>query len=131
MTIFAKETPPQKDPVTRSEPAVAGGSSHIGAKLTLDGTITGEQNLVIEGNVKGKIDLRADLRIGAQARVEATVHARNVLVEGTVVGELSADNRVELVATAVVEGNIRSPKIVVAEGAKFRGTVDMGNKPKE
>ena len=77
--------------------------------------------------MKGEIDLRSDLRIGPSARIEATVHARNVLVEGSVTGDLSADSRVELVATAEVAGNIRSPKIIVAEGAKFRGTVDMGS----
>jgi cytoskeletal protein CcmA (bactofilin family) len=126
MAIFAKDAPATPPPAKPSAPS-SGGGSVIGSKLVFEGRITGEQNLVIEGNVKGEIDLRADLRIGAGARIEATVHARNVLVEGTVTGDLSADSRIELVTTAVVEGNVRSPKVIVAEGAKFRGTVDMGS----
>ena len=64
--------------------------------------------------------------------LEATVHARNVLVEGNLVGDVSADQKVELVAGADVDGNIRAPKIVVAEGARFRGSVDMGSeRPKD
>lgn len=134
MAIFAKETPPQKssDPANGA-PAPqkgGGGTSTIGAGVLVDGTISGDGALVIEGNVKGNIDLRNDVRVGANARVEATVHARNAIIEGTVIGDLSADNRIELVATANVEGNVRSPKIIVAEGARFRGTVDMGAKDK-
>ncbi|HEX8618629.1 MAG TPA: polymer-forming cytoskeletal protein, partial [Thermoanaerobaculia bacterium] len=69
---------------------------------------------------------------GTKARIDATVHARNVTVEGRLTGDISADDRVELVASATVDGNIKAPKIVVAEGAKFRGNVDMGSRaPKE
>lgn len=128
--MFTKEAPSPKAPAApKPEAAADGSASVIGPNLMVDGTISGDQNLAIEGTVKGTIELRSDLRIGANARVEATVHAKNVVVEGTVIGDLSAENRVDLVASAVVEGNIRSPKIVVAEGAKFRGTVDMGSRP--
>ena len=132
MAIFAKDTPLQKtnEPATGSTttPRKGGGPSTIGAGVLVDGTISGDGELVIEGEVKGTINLRSDLRIGTNARVEASVHARNVVVEGTVIGDLSAENRIELVATSSVEGNVRSPKIIVAEGARFRGTVDMGAK---
>ncbi len=82
---------------------------------------------MIEGQVKGTIDLAGALRIGTQARVEAKVHARTVIIEGRVNGDISADERVELVASATVDGNIKAPKIIVAEGARFRGNVDMGS----
>ena len=132
MAIFAKETPSPTPPSPKPDPGAPQGSSLIGPKLAVDGTITGEQNLIIEGTVKGHVRLQSDLRVGPGARIEANVHARNVFVEGTVIGDLSADNRVELIASAVVDGNIRSPKIIVAEGAKFRGAVDMGSsRPKE
>ena len=55
------------------------------------------------------------------------MHARNVTVEGKLNGDVSADDRVELVASASVDGNIKAPKIIVAEGARFRGNVDMGS----
>lgn len=129
MAIFTKDkdAPPAAPSPKQSAPASGGAASVIGPNLTIEGKIGGDQNLLVEGTVKGEIDLRSDVRIGPTARIEATVHARTVLVEGTVTGDLSADAKVELVATATVEGNIRSPKIIVAEGAKFRGTVDMGS----
>ncbi|HVR43423.1 MAG TPA: polymer-forming cytoskeletal protein [Thermoanaerobaculia bacterium] len=132
MAIFAKDTPPPTQSENPRPSSPPGTSSLIGVNLTVDGTVTGDQALVVEGTVKGNVQLRGDLRIGPGARVEATVHAKNVVVEGTVIGDLSAENRIELVATATVEGNIRSPKIIVAEGATFRGSVDMGSvKPHE
>jgi len=99
----------------------------FGPKASIEGTVSGSEPVYIEGHVKGTIHLSGELRIGTQARVEAKVHARNVTVEGKVNGDISADDRVELVASASVEGNIKAPKIVVAEGARFRGNVDMGS----
>jgi cytoskeletal protein CcmA (bactofilin family) len=104
----------------------------FGSNVTIDGTISGTEPVVVEGTVRGKINLSSDLRIGTSARVEATVHAKNVTVEGKVTGDISADDRLELVTTATVDGNIKAPKIIVAEGAKFRGSVDMGTqRPRE
>lgn len=108
------------------------GTSFLGANLTFEGTLTGTEYVLVEGTVRGKIAVSSELRVGPKARVEATVHARNVSVEGRVKGDISADERIELIATADVEGNLKAPKIVVAEGAKFRGSVDMGSsKPAE
>jgi len=111
-------------------PAVNG--TFLGPNVKIEGTITGTEMVTIEGTVTGNIHLGGDLLIGTKARVEATVHARNVTIEGNLSGDVSADDRVELVASATVDGNIRAPKIVVAEGAKFRGSVDMGStKPRD
>jgi len=111
-------------------PAVNG--TFLGPSVKIEGTITGTGLVTIEGVVTGNINLGGDLLIGTKARVEATVHARNVTIEGNLSGDVSADDRVELVASATVDGNIRAPKIVVAEGAKFRGSVDMGStKPRD
>ncbi len=125
MALFSsKETTPQ----TRgAEPQIAHTNTFFGANLTIDGTVTGSEPVVIEGTVRGKINLSGELRIGTKARIEATVHAKNVTVEGKLTGDISADDKVELVATATVDGNIKAPKVVVAEGARFRGSVDMGS----
>ena len=129
MALFSKEVAPPKPAVRSDTLAMPGGTgTFIGPNITIEGTITGSEPLVVEGTVRGNINLSADLRAGTKARIEATVHARNVLVEGRLTGDISADERVELVATATVDGNIKAPKIVVAEGAKFRGSVDMGSK---
>ncbi len=108
------------------------GGTFIGPNITVEGTVSGSERVVVEGTVRGQINIEADLLIGTKARVEATVHARNVTVEGKLNGDVSADDRVELVASATVDGNIKAPKIIVAEGAKFRGSVDMGSRvPKD
>ena len=124
MALFStKETTP---PARSAEPQAAHTSTFFGPNVTIDGTVTGSEPVLIEGHVKGAINLSGDLRIGTQARVEAKVHARNVTVEGRLNGDVSADDRVELIAGSTVDGNIKAPKIVVAEGARFRGNVDMG-----
>ncbi|HEX7706927.1 MAG TPA: polymer-forming cytoskeletal protein [Thermoanaerobaculia bacterium] len=133
MALFSKDPAPT---LTRPEPRNASpaqaGTSYIGANLVVEGTITGSEPVIVEGTVRGKVNLTADLRVGTKARVEANVHARNVTVEGKLTGDISADERVELVASAAVDGNIKAPKIIVAEGAKFRGSVDMGStRPRE
>jgi cytoskeletal protein CcmA (bactofilin family) len=125
MALFSKETP-APSPSRPNTPQHSGGGTFIGVNVTVDGTVTGTEPVVVEGTLHGKVDLGADLRIGTKGRGAAQVHARNVMVEGTVNGDISADERLELIATAVVEGNLKAPKIVVAEGAKFRGSVDMG-----
>jgi cytoskeletal protein CcmA (bactofilin family) len=126
MAIFSPRevTPPKAAPRNDGSPAV--GAAFLGPEIAFDGTVSGTEFLLIEGTVRGKIDLSSDLRIGPRARVEATVHARNVTIEGKLTGDASAEDRLELVATADVEGNLRAPKIIVAEGARFRGNIDMG-----
>ncbi|HEX9492741.1 MAG TPA: polymer-forming cytoskeletal protein [Thermoanaerobaculia bacterium] len=129
MALFTKESPatPPRPQLRANDAQPAFEGTFLGPKITIDGTVTGSEMVLIEGHVKGAINLSGDLRIGTQARVEAKVHARNVTVEGRLNGDVSADDRVELVASSTVDGNIKAPKIVVAEGARFRGNVDMGS----
>ncbi len=130
MALFSKEptTPTPSRPQPRSgEPQQAVSGTYFGPNVTIDGAVTGSESVLVEGTIKGTINLTNDIRIGTKARIEATVHARNVTVEGRLTGDISADERVELVASATVDGNIKAPKIIVAEGAKFRGNVDMGS----
>lgn len=135
MGLFGgKEQPATSRPApSRSDSSGPTTSSYLGKQIVFDGRLTGDENLIVEGTVKGAIDLKSDVRVGPGGRIEASVHARNVTIEGTVIGDVSADNRVELVVGASLEGNIKAPKVVVAEGAKFRGNVNMGaakNEPK-
>jgi cytoskeletal protein CcmA (bactofilin family) len=131
MALFSKEPTPAHQPGRPDLPTLS-GPTFIGTAITIDGTITGSEALVVEGTVRGKIDTSSEVRLGKQARVEATVHGKTVVIEGKVTGDITADERVELIASATVDGNIKAPKIVVAEGAKFRGNVDMGSpRPKD
>ena len=133
MALFSKDSAPANPAAPRREPLQsASGTTFIGPNITVEGTLSGSEPVVIEGSVRGNVNLTADLLVGTKARVEATVHARNVRIEGKLTGDVSADERVELVASAAVDGNIKAPKIVVAEGARFRGSVDMGSaRPQE
>jgi len=132
MALFSKDPAPAAKPDVRVGSVVPAGGTFFGPNITIEGTVTGTEPVIIEGTIRGQIDLQSDLRVGTKARIEAKVHARNVTVEGRLTGDISADERVELVASATVDGNIKAPKIVVAEGAKFRGNVDMGSRvPKE
>jgi len=132
MALFSKEAPPQPQARPNTPAGAAPSGTFFGPNIAFDGTITGNESVTIEGTVRGKIDLQSNLMIGTKARVEATVHAKNVTIEGKLTGDVSADERVELVASATVDGNIKAPKIVVADGARFRGNVDMGSaKPRE
>src|SRR4051812_14893748 len=115
MALFSKDAPQQ--PAARPQPSRGSDAqpsfngTYLGANVTIDGTVSGSEAVLIEGTVRGKINLTNELRVGAKARVEATVHAKNVTVEGRVTGDISADDRVELVASASADGNIKAPKI--------------------
>lgn len=131
MALFSKDAPPQPGEA-RPEPRSGTTVSVLGPGLVFEGTITGKENLIVEGSVRGRIRMDSDVRVAAGANVEATVEAQNVTIEGSVVGDIVAARKLELISTARVDGNIKAPKVVVAEGAKFRGAVDMGSeKPKE
>ena len=130
MALFAKETSPTTPaPSPRASSQGQLGGTLIGPNIVIEGTISGSETTVVEGTVRGEITLTSDLRVGTKGRVEAKVQARTVVVEGRVTGEIAATDRIELVAGSQVDGNIKAPKIIVAEGAKFRGNVDMGSKP--
>ena len=135
MALFSSKdtaTIPPRPAARSGEPQPAFNGTYFGPNVIVDGTVSGSEAVVVEGTIKGRINVTNDLRIGTKARVEATVHAKNVTVEGKLTGDVSADERVELVASATVDGNIKAPKIIVAEGAKFRGSVDMGTqRPRE
>ena len=108
MALFSKDAPPPK-PQARVDTTTPPGQTYFGPDVIVDGTISGMEPVLIEGTVRGKINLGSDLHIGTKARVEAAVHAKNVVIEGKLNGDVSADERVELVMTATVDGNIRAP----------------------
>ena len=101
------------------------GTCIIASKTVIKGEITGDEDVIVEGNVEGQIRITRDLRVGANGVVKATVEAQSIIVSGELVGDCQASVRVEIQATGRLTGNIRAPKIVIAEGAMFRGNSDM------
>jgi len=107
------------------------GTCLIAAKTVIKGEITGDEDVVVDGNVEGQIRITRDLRVGAGGVVKAKVSAQSIIVSGEIIGDCSATNRVEIQASGKLTGNIRAPKIVIAEGAVFKGNSDMSGKKDE
>lgn len=97
----------------------------IGSSIVIDGEITGEEDLVVQGTVKGKIVLKENLIVENSGVVEADIQTSNVTVSGQVTGNIMASQRVELKADGRMVGDIKSPRILIADGASFKGNVDM------
>jgi len=100
--------------------------AHIGKSISIHGDLTGNEDLVLEGTVEGKVHLpNNELTIGADGRIPAEVNAKSVIVIGHVKGDVNATERLEVRETGVVEGNVRTPRLVVAEGAILKGGIEM------
>ena len=97
----------------------------IGSSIVIDGEISGDEDLVIQGTVKGKISLKESLFVEGSGVVEADIETQNVEIAGKVTGNIAASDRVELKAECRVVGDIRAPRILIADGASFKGNVDM------
>ena len=99
---------------------------NIGKSVVIKGDLQGSEDLTIEGQVEGKIELKDNvLTIGPNGRIKAQVFAKTVIVLGTINGNVTASEKVEIRDSATVEGNVLSPKVAIAEGAQFHGSVDM------
>ncbi len=104
--------------------------AHIGKSITIQGDLSGDEDLVIEGTVDGKLELpNHQLTIGAHGSIRGAVHAKSVLVIGRVTGDVHGSERVEIQATGIVEGDVTAPRLVIAEGGVVNGNVHMGQKP--
>ena len=103
----------------------------IGPRTVVKGEVTGDEDVLVEGIVEGEVKIARDLRVGQGGTVRATISAQSVVISGEVVGDCHAENRVEIQASGRVTGNIRAPKIVIAEGAMFKGNSDMSGRKDE
>jgi len=125
VAIFGKSEPaPAPVRETASSPA-SGAATVLGARAKLVGELSGDDDIVVEGRIEGKIRTDRRVTIAASGDVEGDVLARSVLVAGTVRGQILASERAELAASAVVQGTVQAPKVVIAEGAQLQGSVSM------
>lgn len=108
---------------------------NIGKSVVIKGELNGSEDLTIEGQVDGKIELRQNvLTIGPNGRIKAQVFAKSVIILGEVTGNVTATEKVDIRDNGSVDGDIASPRVAIAEGAHFRGSIDMqraGTKPAE
>ena len=97
----------------------------IGSSFTIEGEILSEDDLLLQGNVKGKIAVKESLVIEQTSVVEADVEARAIDIAGQVMGDVEAAERVELKATARLLGDLRTPRLNMADGALISGNIEM------
>jgi len=102
---------------------------NIGKSVVIKGELNGSEDLTIEGHVEGTIQLRDHvLTIGPNGRIKAQVFAKSVIVLGEVTGNVTASDKVDIRDNGSVDGDIVAPRVAIAEGAHFRGSVDMQRK---
>jgi cytoskeletal protein CcmA (bactofilin family) len=109
-----------------SETPRRGERATIGPSIFIAGDLTGDEDLVIEGRVEGKVDLKQNnVTIGKSGRVRADVFGRVVTVEGEVDGNVFAQEQAILRQSGAIRGNITSPRVVLEDGSRFKGSIDM------
>lgn len=113
---------PPRAPVTR--PAA---HATIGPSIVIKGEVSGNEDLVIQGQLDGSVKLGSNsVTVGDGGRVKADITGRIITIEGNVEGNLEAKEQIILRGTATVQGDIKAPRVVLEDGASFRGLVDMG-----
>ena len=108
----------------------------IGKSIVINGELSGSEDLTVEGRVEGKIELRDHvLTVGSNGRIKAQVSAKSIVVFGQVTGNLTASEKVDIKENGSVDGDIVAPRVAIADGSHFRGSIDMQRKdqpsPKE
>lgn len=113
------------DPRRHSERDVV----NIGKSVVIKGELNGSEDLTVEGHVEGTIELRENvLTVGSNGKIKAQVFAKSVIVLGAVNGNITASEKVDIRDGGSVDGDLVSPRVAIAEGARFRGSVDMQTK---
>jgi cytoskeletal protein CcmA (bactofilin family) len=112
-------------PTTRSRTAAT-----IGPSIQISGDVTGNEDVRIEGRVEGTVNLSDNvLTIGKEGQINATANARSIFVEGKVEGDLKADEQIVIQSSGNVRGNIVAPRVILEDGCKFKGSIDMDVEP--
>ena len=119
---------PSVTPVYTQPEAIKSGRIvvNIGPSIQIKGELQGDEDLTIDGRVEGKIDLREhNLTIGPNGRIRADLYAKTIVIAGEVSGNAFAAERVEIAPSGKLVGDITAPRITIADGAHFKGSVDM------
>src|SRR5258707_11388946 len=104
----------------------SGDSTVIGESIVINGKLTGDEDLTVRGRLEGELSLTKTLIVEASGVVKANVEVKNAVVSGAVVGNIDAGESVELTKEGRMIGDIRSPRVILVDGASLRGRIDMG-----
>ena len=104
---------------------MAPSPSTVGPGVSINGRISGDDELLVHGTVEGTIALEDTLTVEDDGTVVADIDADNIVIRGSLEGEVVARQAIELVEGCLVTGNLRAPRIIIEEGARFQGNIDM------
>jgi cytoskeletal protein CcmA (bactofilin family) len=122
---IAPAHPASKETVKSSDPFRA-DVAHIGKSVIIKGELSGSEDLYLDGEVEGSIDLREhSLVIGPNGRIRASISARELVLHGRVEGNVQATERVELKKSSTLMGDVSTQRIVIEDGAFFKGAIDI------
>ena len=119
---------PPAQPVapTVAPPPAVRGISRISSGIRINGEISGDDDLYIDGQAEGQFHFpQAKVTVGPNGKVKANIEAREIVVEGVVTGDLKASAGVQLGGSSRVQGSLITPRIAIDDGAKLRGKVEM------
>lgn len=106
--------------------SVQNNAMAIGASIHIKGDVTGDEDLIIQGQVEGTITLKGhNVTISKSAKVKANIEANQVIVEGELAGDMNGDEKVIIRETGNVYGNIIAPRVTLEDGAMFKGSIEM------
>lgn len=118
--------PASESPTRATRQAPQADPAIIGTALLVSGELSGDEDVVVAGRFQGKISLpKNSLMVSKGGRVEADVSANAVQIEGSMAGDVHCDDKVIITATGQMEGTIVAPRVILVDGAKFKGSIDM------
>ena len=120
-TPAAAPAPPAARPAQRT-----GESATIGTSIRIKGDLSGDEDLLIQGKIQGKIKLQShNVTVGPSGRVKADIRGRTIRVEGEVDGNLFGEEEIVIRASGRVQGNLQAPRVTLENGSNFKGSIDM------
>lgn len=122
---YLEETPVMPE-VRRLNSPERGEVVKIGKSIFIKGEVSGGQDLIIEGNIDGEIKLKENqVTVGENGKISGEIHAKNIIIHGEVVGNMFAGEKLEIKTSGTLRGDITSPRLIIDDGAYFKGSVEM------
>jgi cytoskeletal protein CcmA (bactofilin family) len=120
----------ETDPRPRPERSKMDKLINIGKSIQIKGELTGSEDLTIDGVLDGKIHMKEhNLTVGPNGSINAEIRAKSVVVQGKLIGNIVAGEKVEVAQSGSMNGDITAPRVILADGAAFKGSIDMEGRP--